>query len=91
MKAGKTRFLHPPPRRTDHLSPNVDKELLRLEADQRRAALLKAGLHTYTLGYKLSSITCLCCGLKSPNSGDVHNRYCSFCSVFHDDVLEVKA
>lgn len=91
MKSGKSRFLHPPPRRTEHLSPNMDKEPLRAEALRRRAAILSAGLHTYMLGYKGSSITCLCCGLMSPNSGDIHNRYCAFCCAFHDDVLEVRS
>ena len=91
MKAGKTRFLHPPPRRTDHLSPNIDRELLKHEASLRREALVANGLHTYMMGYKGSSITCLCCGLTSRNSEDVNWRYCAFCDVSHDDVLEVKA
>ena len=58
----------------------------------RRRALLLAGLRTYTYGNRQGqvSILCLCCGLGSPNLGDIKNRYCGLCHVFHDDPFEVE-
>lgn len=43
------------------------------------------------LSYELTddgaSITCKMCSAKSYNRGDIDNRYCHRCGVFHDDVL----
>lgn len=32
------------------------------------------------------AITCLLCGLTSHHGGDVANRYCAKCGIFHEDV-----
>ena len=58
----------------------------------RRRALLLQGLHTYTFGKREGhdSILCLCCGLGSTGAGDIGNRYCGFCGVFHDDPFKVE-
>jgi hypothetical protein len=33
----------------------------------------------------IDTITCLACGRTSANKGDIENRYCGKCHVFHDD------
>lgn len=31
-----------------------------------------------------TGIRCLCCLLESHNPGDIANRYCGFCNMFHE-------
>jgi hypothetical protein len=42
------------------------------------------------VGYALSAdrkaITCLKCGATSYHPGDINNRYCARCHVFHEDI-----
>ena len=57
-----------------------------------RVPRIKMPIKSYELlGEKLSAaqepsaIKCLICGLVSHNLGDVLQRYCAKCRIFHDD------
>jgi len=40
---------------------------------------------SYEIAADDASITCKHCGRTSYNPGDIENRYCGHCNVFHDD------
>jgi hypothetical protein len=71
---------------------NIDRDLMRTQADRRRKALVDAGCSTYRMGIDHTgeprSILCLCCGLQSFSSGDIVNHYCGFCHEQHSDWID---
>lgn len=97
MKPSQTKVYHPPPKlpkepKVAGFSKAHGAEIKAL-AERRRVALLKEGLHTYSWVFKGGrvAIRCLCCGMTSNTKEDVEHNHCSFCSVFHDEPLEVRS
>jgi hypothetical protein len=46
---------------------------------------------TYELADDGRAIICLRCGLTSYNAGDIENRYCGHCNLFHEPEVSMVA